>query len=136
MENIFGWIRRNPSITKTEKIILYFCFGAVPVSLFGLALWSNFFGPTGTETFLKERSGESFAGKVDSLYNDTRNHNERTALLSDKSKFELFPEWVSIISRGDSILKRKGSLIIEVYKPHKQRFFLNYNEVVKDWNKR
>lgn len=129
MENIFGWIRRNPDITKNQKILLYITFGLIPAWIIGMALWFAF--PSHSlESTLSVKSAEAFTGRIDSLYNDSDNHNFKTALLSTKFEFVLERAWENSFSVGDSVSKKKGSLVIEVFKKNK-KMILNYKDVIK-----
>jgi len=133
MQNIFGWIRENPDITKQQKVILYVTFGLVPAWMVGMLIWFLIFPTNPQEDFLKRMAKERFNGKVGSLYFNSRNHNVKTALLSDKYKFELFPEWEGSVSIGDSVIKNDTTPIVRVLKAGGKIITLDYKMVTNNW---
>ena len=57
----------------------------------------------------------------------------KRAVLSDKTKFEVFDEWGDKIAAGDSVVKTKGSVIIKIYRDNKYLSSADYREVAKNW---
>lgn len=133
MESIFSWIKDNPDINRESKLILYITFGIVPAFLVGFVIWTWMFPENRKENFLKRRSEEMFNGRVDTLYYDLQNHNTKTAILSSGSSFELFREWDNLVSKGDSLEKKKGSIIVNVYKITGDTLILNYKAATDSW---
>ena len=136
MYGIFTWISENPDITQKQKNILYITFGILPAGLLCAVISSLLFPQTKAERiadFLKDQSKVVFSGKVDSVFFDVKNHNMKRAVLSDKTKFEVFDEWGDKIAAGDSVVKTKGSVIIKIYRDNKYLSSADYREVAKNW---
>lgn len=125
--NIYREVRKFP---KTDRIIIY-CFIAfaylvviVPLLIF------TFTGPTRKQSITQNDSLENFQGTVMRVYNDQANHNIRTAVLKNKYIFYVLPEWESKIEAGDSLCKKKGSFLLEVYKRHGEKIVLDYKPTI------
>jgi hypothetical protein len=101
--------------TKTGKVIFFCLIAAVPAFVVIFALITGFFGPSSREIMTEMYSQETIHGVVDSIYNDTKNHNVRMVILTDKTAHEVQDQWVINIEKGDSISKNKGSFIFDVY---------------------
>ncbi|WPV00203.1 hypothetical protein SNE26_00280 [Mucilaginibacter sp. cycad4] len=73
---------------------------------------------------------ETINGVVDTLYNDKANHNIRTAILTNKTKYQIESEWENKIEMGDSLFKAKGSFLLEMYKRNGQKVILDYKSTI------
>ena len=113
------------SIVLSIPVLFVICF----------FLWGNFFGPNRQELFMAESLKLSFAGSIDSIYYDTRNHNARTVLLNDGYKFALYDYWSSYLKVGDSVLKNKGTSKIIVHKKNNEIITLDYKNLEKMFTK-
>lgn len=98
-------------------------------------IWNRYYARSFTQNFLEYSALEVFHGKVDSIYNDVPNHNERIALLSDGYKLGIWPEWESKFSVGDSLDKKEKSLKIDIYKKNGKKSELDYKEIAKGFRK-
>lgn len=85
------------------------------------------------EAILKSAVKLEFQGSVDSVYFDEMNHNTKTALLSNGYKYEIYPEWGSMIDLGDSLNKEKGLLKVKVFKRNGRSVILDYKTLVKNY---
>lgn len=121
-----------PGASRSVRLIL----SAVSLIAIGIYLiWSKYYAPSFAQSFLNDAALEVFHGKVDSIYDDVPNHDERIALLSDGYKFSLWLDWESKISVGDSLSKNGNSLTIELHKRDGRVINLNYKEVAKGFRK-
>jgi hypothetical protein len=111
---------------KIDKIIIYCIFGSVPMCLVLFVSYDLMFGPSTREVIIQRDSLEMVNGVVDTLYNDKPNHNIRTAILTDKTKYQITPEWESKIEAGDSLYKAKGSFLLEIHKKKGEKIILDY----------
>jgi hypothetical protein len=111
---------------KIEKIIIYSIFGSIPVGLFLFFVFSMIFGPSTKQVITKRDLSENVNGVVDTLFNNDRNHNIRTAILKNNQIFQILSEWESKIEIGDSLYKKKGSFLLEVYKRSGKKVVLDY----------
>lgn len=105
------------------------------ISLIGIIIFFVYTkdGIPSKKSFLKNCSEDIFNGKVDSIYTDVPNHNARLALLSSGYILGLYLNWDSKITVGDSLVKHKNSLIIEIYKDGQKKDSLNYVEVAHNF---
>jgi len=116
---------------KIDKIILLVVFGSIPLGLILFLIYSAAFGPTLKQTILKRDSLETVSGVVDTLFNDERNHNIRTAIFKNGKIFQIAPEWELKIEIGDSLYKKRGSFFLEVYKRLGQKINLDYRKTIR-----
>lgn len=86
---------------------------------------------TRKEIYLEKYKKDFYNFKVDTIFRDHRNHNAMTIKGKDKYDIEtLTPEWeYSIFQKGDSIVKKKGSLKIYLYRDKKLDTILDYNNI-------
>ena len=77
----------------------------------------------------------AFNGKVVSVYRDKSDHNTKKVKLTTGFIYGLYPEWESKVGFGDSLVKAKHTLKVDVYKTDGQKVILDYTELVKHWKK-
>lgn len=118
-------------ISKTDNRIIYSVFGVPMLVLIGFAVYTTFFGPARSELIRKDHLSENFSGRVDSLYFDERNHNVKYAVLNDGQLYPIYRNWERQIGIGDSLFKKKGSFLVEVYKRNKTKLTLDYRNTYK-----
>jgi 23S rRNA U2552 (ribose-2'-O)-methylase RlmE/FtsJ len=118
-------------LTKTEKIILACIFGSVPAGLLFIFIFFTFFGPSTRQLITERDSLESVRGTVDTLFNDLKNHDIRTAVLTNHQTYYILREWESEIETGDSLYKKKGSFLLEVYKKNDKKVILDYRPTIR-----
>jgi hypothetical protein len=121
-----------PGASKEARLVLS---GVSVIAIVCFLIWNKYYATSFAQNFLDNSALEVFHGKIDSIYNDVPNHNERIALLSDGYKFAIWPEWESKFSVGDSLDKKGKSLKIEIYKKDGKRIELNYKEIAKGFRK-
>ena len=119
-------------MSKTEKVIIYSIFGSVPVGLILYFLYCMLFGPSTKQIITERDLSENVCGVVDTLFNDDRNHDIKTAILKNKSTFEILREWESDIEIGDSLYKKKGSFFLNIYKKGGKKIVLDYRSTIKN----
>lgn len=83
------------------------------------------------ELIVVDNLSEDFTGQVDSLYFDERNHNVKMALLTNDLLYPVYRNWEQYIEIGDSLSKKKGSFLLEVYKRNNTRMILDYRDTYK-----
>lgn len=115
---------------KIDKIILYSVLGLVPVGILLAILYSLMFTPSTKQMLTEMYSSQQVNGVVDSMYNDERNHNVRTLVLTNKSVFYIEELWTYKIDVGDSLYKKKGSFLLEVFKKNGKKMVLNYRTFI------
>jgi hypothetical protein len=117
------------TLNKTEKIILYSLVGSVPVGLFVFFAFNMIFGKPTKQIIRETDSLETVNSVIDTLYNDSQNHNTRTAILRNRQIYYISSEWESEIETGDSLNKIKGSFLLEVYKKDGKRKVFDYRSI-------
>ena len=118
------------ALKKTDKIILCCIFGSIPAVLALFFLYNVIWGPSLKQTLTDMYLSEKVNGVVDSLYDDADNHNIRTALLKNGSLFQIERQWDSEIEVGDTLSKKAGSFLLEVYKKQGKKIVLNYKSII------
>ncbi|SEO26169.1 hypothetical protein SAMN05192574_106314 [Mucilaginibacter gossypiicola] len=113
-----------------DKIIIYCIFGSVPMCLVLFVTYNLTFGPSTRQVIIQNDSLEMVSGVVDTVYNDALNHNIRTAILTDKTRYQIIPEWENKIEEGDSLYKAKGSFLLEIYKREGKKIVLDYRSTI------
>ena len=73
----------------------------------------------------------NFNGTVTRFTYDGTKDNTKIAVLSSGYNFSIYPQWVYDINLGDSLVKEKGSTIVTVYKPHKDKTVLDYGPILR-----
>ena len=118
-------------LSKVDKIILYCIFYSIPVALLIFFVYSSIFSPSTKQVIRARDSLENVNGVVDTLYNDDRNHDIRTAILKDKSTYQIFRNWESDIEIGDSLYKKQGSFLLNIYKKNGKKIVLDYRTTIE-----
>ncbi|PWS28870.1 hypothetical protein DHW03_03280 [Pedobacter yonginense] len=116
---------------KLDKYILYFIFYIPLILLFGYFFYQVCFGERREELIIDRDLNEGFNGNVDSLYQDKRNHNVKICIISNGYRYEIPPLWESKIEKGDSLIKKRGSLKLSIYKRNKKNITLDYQDIYK-----
>ncbi len=116
---------------KIDKYILYSMFYLPVALLFCYFTYQICFGKKTEELILEQDLNESFTGNIDSFYRDKRNHNVKVAILSNSYRYEIPPLWESKLQKGDSLSKKKGSLIVTVYRNENVQVVLDYKNIYK-----
>ena len=117
-------------LSKVEKIILFSIFGSVPAGVLFFFIFSMIFCPSTKQLITERDSLENIDGVVDTLFNDNRNHNVRTAVLNNNQVFYILREWEPKIEVGDSLYKKKGSFFLEVHKKQGGKIVLDYKSTI------
>lgn len=121
----------DPNLGKTDKWILFCVFGSIPFGLIILFFYGMFFGPS-TEQLIRQRDlQENFSGRVDSAFNDERNHNVRMVVFKNGDQYPIPPEWEMNIEAGDSLSKEKNSYILQVFKKDHRKLIFDYRSNYK-----
>jgi hypothetical protein len=118
-------------LSKVDKIILNCIFGSIPIGLLLYFVFCTIFGPSAKQVTIERDLSENVNGVVDTLFNDIRNHDIRIAILKNKATFQIFREWESAIEIGDSLYKKKGSFLLEVYKRNGKKVVLDYKSTIR-----
>ncbi len=118
-------------ISKKDSRIIYFVFGAPILVLIGFVVYTAITGPGTQELIMAEDLAEDFTGRIDSLYFDERNHNVKTAMLNNSQLYPIYRNWERYIEVGDSVSKKKGSFLLEIYKKNNTRMTLDYRDTYK-----
>lgn len=118
-------------ISKKDSRIIYFVFGAPILVLIGFVVYTAITGPGTQELIMAEDLAEDFTGRIDSLYFDERNHNVKTAMLNNSQLYPIYRNWERYIEVSDSVSKKKGSFLLEVYKKNNTRMTLDYRDTYK-----
>ncbi|UEG54400.1 hypothetical protein LLH06_05400 [Mucilaginibacter daejeonensis] len=103
------------------------------VLIIGLLIWRKHDRTTGAQLVLDGIKEDEFYGRVDSVFRDARDHNIQKVKLTTGYQYGLYPEWESIVEKGDSLSKPKGSVIVVVFKKNGTKVNFDYRELVKDW---
>ena len=111
-------------------MIFYGLIGIVPAFVMIFGIVSFFMGPSSRQIMIERYSSEAIHGVVDSVYDDTYNHNARTVILTNKMEYEVEPEWVIDIEKGDSLNKNKGSFLFNVYPKPNKKLVLDYRTLI------
>ena len=72
-----------------------------------------------------------FDGKVTQFTFDGTRRNAKIAILTDGTRYAIYDQWVYQIDLGDSLVKEKGSLLVNVYKPKKDKVVLDYYPILR-----
>ena len=99
--------------------------------LAGFVMYTMFFGQTSKDLMMQDDLAQNFSGRVDSIYFDERNHNGKYAVLSNEQICPIIRPWERHIEIGDSLSKKKGSFILEVYRKNKKKLTLDYRDIYK-----
>jgi hypothetical protein len=118
------------TIRKIDKIIIYSIFGSIPTGLLVLFLYFMIFGPSSKQMLTEMYLSDSVSGVVDTVFNDTPNHNIRTAILKNNTIYQIEEEWESQIEAGDSLYKKKGTFLLTVYKRGGKKIVLDYRKMI------
>lgn len=118
-------------ISNTDNKILYLVFGFPTLVLIGFFIYSMMTGPGTQELIKADNLAENFAGRVDSLYFDQKNHNIKYAVFQDEQKVPVLRIWERYIEVGDSLSKQQGSFVWEVYKKNGSKMVLDYRDTYK-----
>lgn len=118
-------------ISKIDSTIIYFVFG-VPMLLFiGFVVFTMITGPSTQELIRADDLAKNCTGRVDSLFYDKRNHNGRYAVLQNGKIYPIARLQQYHIEVGDSLSKKEGSFILEVFKKNGARLTLDYRDTYK-----
>jgi hypothetical protein len=60
-----------------------------------------------------------------------RDHNIKKAVLGNGYVYFMPPQWERFIEVGDSLSKKKNTLILEVYKKDQSKLVLDYRDTYK-----
>jgi hypothetical protein len=116
--------------TKAGKMVFFGLVGIVPVFVLVFAVVSFFTSPSSRQIMIEDHSKETMHGVVDSVYNDSQNHNARMVILNDKMPHEVEQPWVIDIEKGDSLSKNKGSFLFEVYRKPNKKLILDFRTLI------
>jgi len=100
-----------------------------------LVIWEMSKAPSPSQVILNEALKMSFHGKVDSIYFDKHDHNAEYLLLTDGFKYPLYDYWQFRAQKGDSLAKKKGDLLVYVFKRNGTKDIFDYKELVKIYNR-
>ncbi|NHA06451.1 hypothetical protein G7092_21760 [Mucilaginibacter sp. HC2] len=116
---------------KIDKVIIFSILGVLPACLILFFLWNTIWGPSTKQVITETDLSENVNGVVDSLFDDRANHNVRTAILKNHYVFQIESQWASKIEIGDSLNKKKGSFLLEVYKKGNKKLILDYRSTLR-----
>ncbi|MEO6523927.1 MAG: hypothetical protein ABIN91_19745 [Mucilaginibacter sp.] len=122
--------KRQPSTTSTWLITLLLL---AVIGFIAFKIWDGGFsikGAAGKYT-VSAISNMDFNGVVtDFKYDDDRQHT-KIAILSDGTRYSIYEPWVYDINTGDTLIKQKGKLLIEVRRPRKKKEILDYAPILR-----
>jgi len=122
--------RKKQSTTSTSLItVLLLAF----IGFIGYKIWTGGFGLKGAagKYTVSAISNMDFNGVVtDFKYDDDRAHT-KIAILSDGTRYSIYEPWVYDINNGDTLIKQKGKLQIQVRRPHKKMEILDYGPILR-----
>lgn len=72
------------------------------------------------ERVIERIKNEHYHGIVVNRYYDKNNHNTPMIVFSDKSEASIYGHFYNQVKLGDSLLKKKGSTKIIIYRPGKK----------------
>lgn len=124
-------MRKMDLMSRGDSRIVYFVFGAPMLILIGFVAYTAITTMSTQELIVVDNLSEDFTGQVDSLYFDERNHNVKMALLTNDLLYPVYRNWEQYIEIGDSLSKKKGSFLLEVYKRNNTRMILDYRDTYK-----
>lgn len=117
---------------KRGAVIFMLVMSLLPlVSFFAYFLIQNILDdkPSGYY-YLEERKNEHYAFKIDTMYRDRKNRNLMTMKGTQEGEIEVAERvWENMFKVGDSIIKKKGSLEIYIYRCNKLDTILDYNDI-------
>lgn len=116
---------------KIDKVIIYSIFYTPAFLLLCYFVWNSIFGKSVDELVKEDDLSEAFSGRVDSLYVEKQNHGVNVALLSNGYKYYIIQRWVSKIQVGDSLSKKQGAFLLNVYKKGGEVITLDYRNTYK-----
>src|SRR5882757_5062041 len=120
-----------PRKSKPSNIGLYALLIIVIICFITFKLWTGL-KHSGIQTLTADHiTGMSFNGKVTRFTFDGTKQNTKIAVLSDGYNFAIYNQWVYDIELGDSLVKEKGSLQVNVYKPKKEKVILDYGPLLR-----
>lgn len=67
------------------------------------------------DTMLNDLLSKEYSGVVTAKYIDKENHNDPSIILSGHHKLSFYGQYWDKIQVGDSLVKKKGSGILEIY---------------------
>jgi hypothetical protein len=76
-------------------------------------------------------SNMQFNGKITQFVFDGTRQNAKIAILTDGTRYAIYDQWVYAIDLGDSLVKEKGTLLVNVYKPKKDKVVLDYYPILR-----
>jgi tetrahydromethanopterin S-methyltransferase subunit G len=94
-------------------------------------IWRKLDKTTMGQVVLNDIKEDQFHGKVDSVFHDLRDHNTKKVKLTTGYVYGLYPDWESMVEKGDSLDKKKGAVIVEVYKLNGVKINLDYRILAK-----
>lgn len=126
-----GLVINKENMRKIDKVIIFSILGVLPACLILFFLWNTIWGPSTKQVITETDLSENVNGVVDSLFDDRANHNVRTAILKNHYVFQIESQWASKIEIGDSLNKKKGSFLLEVYKKGNKKLILDYRSTLR-----
>jgi hypothetical protein len=124
--------KRRPS-TQSSSTYLIIMLLLVGIVFIAFKIWQGGFGIKGSVRTLTTNgiSNMNFNGTVTGFdYDDTKQHT-KIAILSDGTKYAIYPDWVYNIDAGDTLIKQRGSMQIQVRKPHAKSDVLDYAPILR-----
>ena len=113
------------------KSFILLVFFLVFVLFFQNYIEPKIISPAREEAIREEDLLENFSGKVVVLYNETDNHNIKCARLNNAYIFRITPLWEREFEVGDSLVKKKNSLSLKIYRRAGGVKELNYEDTYK-----
>ncbi|MGZ3757140.1 MAG: hypothetical protein ACXVAY_11950 [Mucilaginibacter sp.] len=98
-------------------------------------LWQIHKTETAAQLILRYVVKDQFHGRVDSVYRDRQDHNAKKVRLETGYIYGFYPEWENEVELGDSLSKKEGSFIVEVFKHNGKKVILDYRVLVKGYKK-
>jgi hypothetical protein len=119
--------KRKPSNTGLYTVLLLIVFAFIAYKVYTGGFSLNSIGSLTADHI----EAMNFNGKVNSFTYDGSKQNTKVALLSSGYNFSIYPQWVYDIDLGDSLVKEKGSTLVTVYKPKKEKVVLDYGPILR-----
>ncbi len=126
-----GLVINKENMRKIDKVIIFSILGVLPACLILFFLWNTIWGPSTKQVITETDLSENVNGVLDSLFDDRANHNVRTAIMKNHYVFQIESQWASKIEIGDSLNKKKGSFLLEVYKKGNKKLILDYRSTLR-----
>jgi hypothetical protein len=104
----------------------------VVIAFFGYKAWFGLIHPGANTNTIDGITKMSFNGRVNSFdFDDSKNEHIKIAVLSDGTRYQIYPDWVYLVDVGDTLIKERDSLKIQIHKYNHKKDFLDYEPMIR-----